>query len=54
MYLDGPPVRPTSIDRTPEDPLVQDTVRAIKPYRDDIVELSMKAPMSVSKPADLG
>ena len=27
---------------------------AIKPYRDDIVELSMKAPMPVSKPADLG
>ena len=27
---------------------------AIKPYRDDTVELSMKAPMSVSKPADLG
>ena len=28
--------------------------RAIKPYGDDKVELSMKAPMSVSKPADLG
>ena len=27
---------------------------AIKPYGDDIVELSMKAPMSVSKPVDLG
>ena len=27
---------------------------AIKPYRDSTVELSMKAPMSVSKPADLG
>ena len=27
---------------------------AIKPYGDDTVELSMKAPMSVSKPADLG
>ena len=27
---------------------------AIKPYGDGIVELSMKAPMSVSKPADLG
>ena len=26
----------------------------IKPYGDDTVELSMKAPMSVSKPADLG
>ena len=25
-----------------------------KPYRDDTVELSIKAPMSVSKPADLG
>ena len=30
------------------------TRRAIKPYRDGTVELSMKAPMSVSKPADLG
>ena len=27
---------------------------AIEPYGDDTVELSMKAPMSVSKPADLG
>ena len=27
---------------------------AIKPYRDDTVELSMKAPMSVSKLVDLG
>ena len=27
---------------------------AIKPYGDDTVELSMKAPMSVSKPVDLG
>ena len=27
---------------------------AIKPCGDDKVELSMKAPMSVSKPADLG
>ena len=27
---------------------------AIKPYGDGIVELSMKAPMSVSKPADFG
>ena len=27
---------------------------AIKPYGDDTVELSMKASMSVSKPADLG
>ena len=30
------------------------TKRAIPPYDDDTVELSMKAPMSVSKPADLG
>ena len=30
------------------------TRRAIKPYGDGTVELSMKAPMSVSKPADLG
>ena len=28
--------------------------RAINPYRDGTVELTMKAPMSVSKPADLG
>ena len=28
--------------------------RAIKPYGDDTVELSIKAPMSVSKPVDLG
>ena len=27
---------------------------AIQPYGDDTMELSMKAPMSVSKPADLG
>ena len=27
---------------------------AIKPYGDDTKELSIKAPMSVSKPADLG
>ena len=27
---------------------------AIEPYTDDTEELSMKAPMSVSKPADLG
>ena len=27
---------------------------AIEPFVDDTVELSMKAPMSVSKPADLG
>ena len=27
---------------------------AIKPYSDDTAELSMKAPMSVSKLADLG
>ena len=27
---------------------------AIKPQSDDTAELSMKAPMSVSKPADLG
>ena len=27
---------------------------AIKPYRVDTEELSMKAPMSMSKPADLG
>ena len=29
-------------------------VDAIKPIGDDTKELSMKAPMSVSKPADLG
>src|SRR4051812_14640977 len=30
------------------------TRQGILPYGDDTVELSMKAPMSVSKPADLG
>ena len=30
------------------------TRQAIKPYGDVTEELSMKAPMSVSKPADLG
>ena len=29
-------------------------IRSIPPYDDGTVELSMKAPMSVSKPADLG
>ena len=32
----------------------EDLTLAIKHYCDDIVELSMKAPMSVTKPADLG
>ena len=36
------------------DCIVVDDEGAIKPYGDDTVELSMKAPMSVSKPADLG
>ena len=30
------------------------TKRAINPFDDGTVELSMKAPMSVSKPVDLG
>ena len=30
------------------------TSRAIETFVDDTVELSMKAPMSVSKPVDLG
>ena len=34
--------------------LLQMIEGAIKPYRDDTLELSMKAPMLVSKPADLG
>ena len=37
----------------PEVMLSLTTRRAIKPYRHDTVELSTKAPMSVSKPADL-
>ena len=36
------------------DRIVADDRRAIKPYGDDTLELSMKAPMSVSKPAGLG
>ena len=36
------------------DRIATDDQGAIKPYGDDTVELSMKAPMSVSKPADLG
>ena len=38
----------------PEVMLSLTTRRAIQPYDDGTVELSMKAPMSVSKPADLG
>ena len=38
----------------PEVMLFLTTRRAIAPYDDDALELSMKAPMSVSKPADLG
>ena len=38
----------------PEVTLSLITRRAIKPFFDVPVELSMKAPMSVSKPADLG
>ena len=38
----------------PEVMLSLTTRRAIKPYRDGTVELAMKTPMSVSKPADLG
>ena len=36
------------------DRIVADDRRTIKPCGDGTVELSMKAPMSVSKPADLG
>ena len=36
------------------DRIVTDDRRTIEPYGDGTVELSMKAPMSVSKPADLG
>ena len=36
------------------DCVVDDDRRSIKPISDDTEELSMKAPMSVSKPADLG
>ena len=38
----------------PEMILSLTTRRAINPIGDGTVELSMKAPMSVSKPADLG
>ena len=45
-------------DLSGEKSLTQDCVvsieEAIKPIGDDTEELSMKAPMSVSKPADLG
>ena len=36
------------------DSVIIDDRRAIEPFVDGTVELSMKAPMSVSKPADLG
>ena len=36
------------------DCIVVDDRRSIEPIGDDTEELSMKAPMSVSKPADLG
>ena len=36
------------------DRIAIDDSRIIKPNSDDTEELSMKAPMSVSKPADLG
>ena len=39
---------------SPEEMLSLRTMRAIKPFIDVTVALSMKAPMSVSKPADLG
>ena len=38
----------------PEVMLSLTTRQAIEPCSDDTEELSMKAPMSVSKPADLG
>ena len=42
-------------DLSGEESLTLDHIEgAIKPYGDDTVELSMEAPMSVSKPADLG
>ena len=43
-------------DLSGEEGLTQDCiiVGAIEPDGDDTEELSMKAPMSVSKPADLG
>ena len=41
--------------RAPPEVMLSLTMRrAIEPYHDDTVELSIKAPMSVSKPADLG
>ena len=38
----------------PLDSIVVNDEGAMKPFDDGTVELSMKAPMSVSKPADLG
>ena len=37
-----------------QDRIVVDDRRSHQSYNDDTEELSMKAPMSVSKPADLG
>ena len=53
MKLPSRRVWPTT-SAPPEVMLSLTTRRAIQPYRDDTVKLSMKAPMSVSKPADLG
>ena len=41
-------------ENTPLDSIFVDDRTASKPLDDDTAELSMKAPMSVSKPADLG
>ena len=47
-YEDLPGEENLTLDR-----IVADDRRTNNPYGDGIVELSMKAPMSVSKPADL-
>ena len=39
---------------SPRGDVVLDNEASHPPYDDDTVELSMKAPMSVSKPVDLG
>ena len=48
-YADLSRERSLTLDR-----IAIDDSRTIKPKSDDTEELSMKAPMSVSKPADLG
>ena len=53
MKLPSPRVWPTA-RAPPAVMLFLTMIRGILPYGDDTVELSMKQPLSVSKPADLG